>query len=72
MFFTGANPSLKDPANGFKYGRLNQNFTLIADVGDNYEKNTCQWFVPNPVGNGGLSVIPVTMGRLLLNTVRSI
>ena len=58
---------MKDPQNGFKYGRLNQNFTLIADVGDNYEKNTCQWFVPNPIQNGA-SFITLTMGTLRLNS----
>merc|ERR1719323_1583960 len=61
----GAGPSLKDPQNGFKYGRLNQNFTMIADVGDNYEKDTCQWFVPNPIQNGA-SFITLTMGDTTL------
>ena len=63
FIIAGAGPSLKDPQNGFKYGRLNQNFTIIADVGDNYLKNTCQWFVPNPVQNGA-SIITLNMGEL--------
>ena len=61
FFFPGSNPSLKDPTNGYKEGRVNQNFTLMADVGDNYDKDTCQWFVPNPVQNG-LSLITLNMG----------
>ena len=35
----------------------------MADVGDNYDKSTCQWFVPNPIQNG-LSLITLTMGKL--------